>query len=144
MKYNLSEAIGRERFKRRCNELYKKGCVVELTKKTQRTLNQNAYLYVILSYLAMETGNTVEYVKREFFKIECNKALFVTTDIDKILNKEVLKIRSSSDLTTVEMTTAIERFRNWSADNGYYLPSPEEQAFLQEIEIELDKQKQYL
>lgn len=59
--------------------------------------------------------------------------------------RELLDEVFSRYLTTAEMTTAIERFRNWSsAEAGVYLPSPDEQAFLQSIEIEMLRQKEYL
>lgn len=42
------------------------------------------------------------------------------------------------------MSVAIERFRNYSANNGLYLPSAEEKAFLDHIKNELEKSKEYL
>lgn len=53
-------------------------------------------------------------------------------------------IRSSADLSTAEMSTAIDRFRNYSADNGLYLPQPNELVYLQEIEKELETLKEHL
>ena len=58
---------------------------------------------------------------------------------------DVYDYRSSAGLTTAEMTQAIERFRNWSSSEcGIYLPSPDEEAFLQSIEMELKRHKNYL
>lgn len=69
MIYDLNNILDKERFKRRSNDLYKKKAVVELTeKKRKRTLSQNSYLHYLLGYYAMETGNTIEYVKRKYFK----------------------------------------------------------------------------
>lgn len=145
MIYNLSNPLDRERFKVRTNKLYKDGKIVELTeKKPQRTVKQNAYLHLILSWFAIETGNSVEFVKQEYFKRLCNKHLFVREIEDKYLGKiEVL--RSSSDLDTEEMTLAIQRFRDWSASEaGIYLPDAMNKDFLLQIEIEISKNKQYL
>lgn len=145
MIYNLSNDFDKQRFKVRCNALYKQGGVVDLTaKKEQRTIPQNRYLHLILGWFAIETGNTLGFVKQEYFKRHINPDLFVVEIDDKHLGK-VSVLRSSRDLNTAEMTTAIERFRNWSsAEAGVYLPSPDEQAFLQSIEIEMLRQKEYL
>lgn len=145
MIYNLSNDFDRQRFKTRCNALYKQGSIVDLTaKKEQRTIPQNRYLHLILGWFAIETGNTLGFVKQEYFKRYINPDLFVVEIDDKHLGK-VSVLRSSRDLTTAEMTTAIERFRNWSSvEAGVYLPSPDEQAFLQSIEIEMLRQKEYL
>lgn len=63
---------------------------------------------------------------------------------DKYLGEEN-EYRSSANLTTAEMTQAIDRFRNWSASEcGIYLPSPNEEDFLQSIEVEMDRQSEYL
>ena len=145
MIYNLSNDFDKQRFKVRCNALYKQGGVVDLTaKKEQRTIPQNRYLHLILGWFAIETGNTLGFVKQEYFKRHINPDLCVVEIDDKHLGK-VSVLRSSRDLNTAEMTTAIERFRNWSsAEAGVYLPSPDEQAFLQSIEIEMLRQKEYL
>lgn len=145
MIYDLNNILDKERFKRRCNALYKAGGTVELTEKKQRrTIPQNAYLHLILGWFAMETGNTLDFVKREYFKVYINPDLFVVEKDDKYLGKVQL-LRSSRDLDSVEMTTAIDRFRHWaSSEAGVYLPSPNEADFLHEIEKEMMRQKEYL
>lgn len=145
MIYDLNNILDKERFKRRCNALYKQGGIVDLSaKKERRTIPQNAYLHLILGWFAMETGNTLAFVKQEYFKRHINPNLFVIDKIDPYLG-HVQALRSSRDLDTAEMTTAIDRFRNWSSQEaGIYLPSPDEQAFLREIEIEMYRQKEYL
>lgn len=145
MLYDLSRRTEQERFKRRCNDLYKAGKVVELVeKKGKRTLRQNAYLHLLLGWYAMETGNTVEYVKRYYFKQLCNAELFAENRKDRHIG-EITVLKSSKELDTAQMALAIDRFRNWSsAECGIYLPSPDEQGFLREIEIEMHKNKQWL
>ena len=56
MLYDLKNPLDRERFKRRCNALLKKQCVVELSEKMKRSSQQNRYLHLLLGYLAMETA----------------------------------------------------------------------------------------
>lgn len=145
MTYDLANPLDQQRFKTRCNHLYKQGGVVELTaKKGRRTISQNSYLHLILGWFAIETGNTLDFVKKEYFKRHINPNIFVVEIEDKYLGK--LKVlRSSRDLTSAEMTTAIERFRNWaSAEAGVYLPSPDEKSLLQYIEKESSRYKEYL
>lgn len=143
--YDLSNPLHSEQFKTRAVMLAKKQVIVELTeKKPRRTNAQNRYLHLILGYFACETGNDLEYVKRNYFKYLCNKDLFVTEVDDKYLGKKV-ELRSSATLDTAEMTTAIERFRNWSASEaGIYLPSSDEERLLQLIEIEMERNKEYI
>lgn len=145
MTYDLANPLDQQRFKTRCNHLYKQGGVVELTaKKGRRTISQNSYLHLILGWFAIETGNTLDFVKKEYFKRYINPNIFIVEIEDKYLGK--LKVlRSSRDLTSAEMTTAIERFRNWaSAEAGVYLPSPDEKSLLQYIEKESSRYKEYL
>lgn len=146
MLYDLSNDLHAENFKKRCNMLYRKKCVVELTeKKPQRTLSQNAYLHAALGYFGMQSGYTIEEVKEWYFKDTCNHEMFVRTKTDFFTGEQRKVMRSSSDLTTEEMTIAIERFRNWSADKaGIYIPSPEEHRLVQQMEIEVHRAKLYL
>lgn len=144
--YDLSNDLHAESFKKRCNMLYKKKCIVELTeKKQQRSLSQNAYLHAALGYFGLQVGYTIEEVKAWYFKETCNPELFVRIKTDPITGVERKTLRSSSDLTTEEMTVAIDRFRNWAADKaGVYIPSPDEFKLVQQMEMEVQRAKYYL
>lgn len=145
MVYDLSNSYDREKFKRRVNSLYQRHSVVELSeRKPRRTTPQNSYLHLLLGMFAMETGNTLEFVKQEYFKRLVNHDLFVEQRHDKFAG-EIEVLRSSRDLNTGEMTTAIERFRNWSASEAdIYLPAPNEQEFLDSIEREMQCKRIWL
>lgn len=144
MLYNLANILDKERFKRRTNDLYKKGKVVDLTEKTNRSLPQNSYLHLICGWYALETGNTTEFVKEAYFKRLCNKELFVSEINDQYLGM-IERIKSTKDCTKEEITMAIDRFRNWSSSEcNIHLPSPDDRAFLQSIEVEMSKNKIYL
>lgn len=66
-------------------------------------------------------------------------------EYDKLMHKEVERLRSSRDLDTGEMTTAIDRFRNWaSMEAGINLPSPEDNEWISFIEREMQHQKVWL
>lgn len=144
MLYDLSNPLQCESFKVKSEALAKKGVIVELTeKKLQRTSSQNKYLHSILTYFGLEVGETAEYVKKQYFKILCNKDIFIREMEDKYLGK-IKILRSSAELDTTEMTTAIERFRNWASGEGVYIPSPEEHLLIQQMEIEISRNRIYL
>ena len=146
MLFDLSNDLHSENFKKRCNMLYNKKCVVELTeKKPQRTIRQNSYLHAALGYFGLQFGYKIEEVKEWYFKETCNAELFVRSVTDRITGKERKVLRSSSDLSTDEMTLAINRFRNWALDvAGVYIPSPDEHRLVQQMEIETQYSKPYL
>lgn len=144
--YDLNTDIDRERYRRRVEALLAKRAVVELSEhKPKRSLSQNSYLHLLLGEFAMQTGNRLAYVKREYFKRECNAELFVRSAVDRLTKKEVSVLRSSRDLDTGEMTTAIERFRNWAAEvAGIDLPDAEDRAWLDFISREMQHQQVWL
>ena len=146
MLFDLSNDLHSENFKKRCNMLYNKKCVVELTeKKPQRTIRQNSYLHAALGYFGLQFGYKIEEVKEWYFKETCNAELFVRSVTDRTTGKERKVLRSSSDLSTDEMTLAINRFRNWASDvAGVYIPSPDEHRLVQQMEIETQYSKPYL
>ena len=145
MIYDLNTEIDRERLTKRVTALFSARKVVEVkVYQPKRTNAQNRYLHAILGEFAMQTGNTLEETKTEYFKKHCNAELFVVTkSLKHIGTIEVL--RSSAELDTAEMTTAIDRFRNWSASEaGIYLPSPDEEAYLAAIEAEMQRHRDWL
>jgi hypothetical protein len=52
--------------------------------------------------------------------------------------------RSSKDISKEEMSLAIDRFRIWASQEGYYLPSPDDKRLLESIEYKMGQQRQYL
>lgn len=144
MLYDLKNPLDRERFKRRCNALFKKQGIVELSEKTIRSNQSNKYLHTLLGYLAMETGNTLEYVKEVFYKRTANKDIFVRIKDDELLGQTEY-LRSSASLSQEEFSTSIDRLRDWSSQTaGIYLPSPNEEQFLASIEVEMSRYKQWI
>ena len=143
MQYNLATDLDQERFVNRANALLQKGVIVELTEKTFRSPNQNRYLHLLIGVVAMDTGVGLEYAKREYFKKLVNKDLFVIKKSDRFAG-EIEDLRSSADLTIEEMSMAIDRFKRWGYENGFYMPSPEDTDRLRDIEIEMGRLKMYL
>lgn len=143
MTYNLANEFQRKAFLARCEDCLEKASVVELTAKTFRSRNQNSYLHLLIGVVAMETGNSLAYAKEWYFKRLVNPDLFIQEKVDKYAGN-IQVIRSSADLTTEEMSTAIDRFKRWGAENGIYLPNPGDESLLREIEIEMGRQRKYL
>jgi isocitrate dehydrogenase kinase/phosphatase len=106
--------------------------LVELKDITKRTLDQNAYLHVIISFLAIKVGYSADEVKRLFFKDAANKDLFKG-------------VKSSASLGIEDMSTAIERFKIWAAQNAdTFLPDSDNKDALRQIQSEISKNKHYL
>lgn len=145
MIYNLNNEWEIPRFKEYVNKLFKDRAIVEVKKRLpNRTLAQNSYLHLLLSYFACELGYSLEEVKLDYFKKTCNRDLFERKKINK-QGKEITYMRSSSELTTGEMTTAIERFRNYSqAQADIYLPAANESQFLIHVEQEIQRNKEFI
>ena len=145
MRYDGANELHAAQARSRLEKLIRDKKVFDLTeKKPQRSISQNSYLHVLLSYFACQYGETMEYVKREYFKKLVNPDTFIREREDKFLGR-IKYLRSSSNLTTEEMSLSIDRFRDWASQSaGIYLPSPDEDRMISLMEIEIEQNKQYL
>ena len=145
MIYDTSNPLDNANFLLRAKKLAEIGKIVELTeKKPRRSLPQNKYLHVILAYFGTQTGNTLEWVKQQYYKKLVNPDLFIREKEDKYLGK-IKVLRSSADLDTSEFSLSIERFRNWAAQEAsIYIPSSDEAILIQQMEIEIERNKEFL
>ena len=145
MLYDLSNPLDVQNARVRLEFLIKRSCIAELTEKKQkRTLNQNSYLHLLLGYFASQTGNTLEWVKQQYYKKLCSPDIFIGEKDDPFLGR-VKYVRSSADLRTDEMNLTIERFRNWSASvAGIYLPEATNEAEIAALQVEVERYKTYL
>jgi len=145
MLYDLSNPLQAEQFRARAGKLLRQGVIAELTeKRPRRSLSQNKYLHVILGYFASQTGNTLEWVKQQYYKKLVNPSTFIREREDRYLGR-IKTLRSSADISADEMSLTIERFRNWaSAEAGIYLPTADEDRLLQLAEIEIERNRNFL
>lgn len=143
--YDTSNPLDKANFLLRAKKLAESGKIVELTeKKSRRSLPQNKYLHVILAYFGTQTGNTLEWVKQQYYKKLVNPDLFIREREDKYLGK-IKVLRSSAELDTAEMSLSVDRFRNWAAQEaGIYIPSADEAILIQQMEIEIERNKEFL
>ena len=145
MVYDTSNPFDKANFLLRAKKLAESGKIVELTeKKPRRSLPQNKYLHVILAYFGTQTGNTLEWVKQQYYKKLVNPDIFIREKEDKYLGR-IKVLRSSADLDTSEFSLSIERFKNWAAQEaGIYIPSADEAILIQHMEIEIERNKDFL
>lgn len=135
--YDLGNPLMAKQVQTRLAQLTKSGAIVELTEiRPKRTPKQNNYLHLCLAFVASQLGVDVDYCKQHYFKQHCNPDLFVRTVDDPHLGS-VMVLRSTSDLTSSELTAAIARFRDWcSIEGGIYVPEPHETELLTLMEAQ--------
>ena len=145
MLYNLKNEYERQKLDEDVARLKGKRGIVELKeKRPQRTMRQNAYLHLILSYYGSEFGYSLDEVKLDTFKRLVNREIFEEEFTNKH-GQKVKHLRHTNDLDTKEMTIAIDRFRNYSASvAGLYIPSPDEQEALVYAQQQVEKCLMYL
>ena len=145
MKYDLNNEIDKIQAQTYFKKLIANESFIELKKNSPKKTNpQNSYLHLILSWFAIEYGDTLEYVKLEYYKKEVNRNDFKTNITNHKTGEMREAWKSIKDFDTHETTNHIERFRNWSAAKGIYLPSPNEKNFLMQIEKDIERFSTYL
>ena len=143
MTYDLSNVLHRDQFGLRARNLMAKCAKVELRELTGRTKAQNRYLHLVLGVVAMDTGNTLAYTKDVYFKRLVNPDIFVR-EVNDLYAGKVKTVLSSADLTVETMSSAIDRFKKWAAENGIFIPEPEDAERLRDIELEMGRMEPYL
>lgn len=145
MIYDFGKQFDIERAKKRLDSLIERRAVVDITDKSRFTVSQNSYLHVCIGIVALETGVTLEYAKQKYFKRIANREMFyIGKFTDPVTGEECGKWRSSASLTKEEMTLALDRWRDWAARQGWYIPTPEEHAAILQAKIEMEKNKRWL
>lgn len=142
MIYNTSEPLERNQFIEKAKYYIQKGKRVELkVKHPRRSIAQNSYLHLILTWFGLEIGLTMAEVKLEIFKKHVNPTLFYDGEVEsKVPGITVERWRSSASLDTAEATLAIDRFRNFaSVECGIYLHEPTDLVAIQQLENEISK-----
>lgn len=142
--YDTSNPLDKANFMLRAKKLAESGKIVELAeKKPRRTLSQNNFLWLCLSYWGCQTGYTKEEAETIYKNV--NRELYYTHIV--IAGVEIEYIRHTYELDTAEMTASIEKWRNWSAMNDacpVYIPSPEDYQLIQQMEVEISKNNQFI
>ena len=143
MKLNLSLPLDAERFIARCNALLQKGAYVELTDKSGRSKAQNSYSHLLCGIIAMEVGESLEYVKEYYFKRMLNADIFVYRRHDPLLG-EIEDTYSTREISMEQTSVAIDRLKRWMSEQGIYAPSPDDEMRLRDIEMEMGRMERYI
>lgn len=137
MKYNLNVPAEALRATDEMARLKQLGVMIELKKVSpRRSLNQNAYLHLLLGAFGFHFGYTIEEAKIIYKDI--NADIYTYTKNNRTFQK------SSSQLTKEEMARTIDRFRDKSAAAGYPLPLATDQEWLREMENVIEQARHYL
>lgn len=142
--YDTSNPLDKANFMLRAKKLAESGKIVELAeKKPKRTLSQNNFLWLCLCYWGCQTGYTKEEAETIYKNV--NRELYYTHKV--IAGVEIEYIRHTYELDTAEMTASIEKWRNWAAMNDacpVYIPSPEDYQLIQQMEVEISKNNEFI
>ena len=145
MKLRLNNPIDKAKGIDYFKKLLDNGSFIELRNIPKlRTNQQNRYMHLLFAWFAIEYGENIPHVKQEVFKKVVNEPIFKTSYTNTKTGVIRVEWRSTASLDSKELTLAIDRFRNWSATNGIYLPMANEDEFLKHIEIEIEKHKEYI
>jgi hypothetical protein len=137
LKYNLADNREAAKALALLIDLTRAGQLVELKKVSPtRSLNQNKYLHVLLGAWGAHFGYTLDEAKVIYKGL--NHDLYH-------YNKNGHRfIRSSAVISKEDMTKSIDRFRNWSSEHGYPLPTATDQGWLRALENEAEQVNHYL
>ena len=140
MIFNASNEFDIQRAKERLGYLIEKKKTFEITeKKPKRTYSQINYILLHFSWFALEYVEITDIVKQDIFKKLVNPQIFLTEYVNYKTGEVRAAWRSTADLNTKEMTTAIDNFRDYaSKEAGIYLPTPDDLTFLNEIERQVN------
>jgi hypothetical protein len=134
MIYDLSTPQKLVEAKEYLNGIHRLGKRVEIKQLSgQRTLNQNSFFWLLVSFFGNEIGLTKEeskvYVQRhmkDIFAYEKNGNYY---------------LRGTSELTTKEMSVVMERLYLLAGDMGISLPLVENDETVNLMEKELEKSR---
>lgn len=135
MNYNLADKTELKAARNRVSYLARKGQRVRITKVMEgRSLAQNNYLHLILAAFAANFGWRLDEAKT-VYKRDVNPDLYV---YEKNGSKF---LESSANLDKEQMAQSIDRFLEFSKEQGYPLPLATDQEWLLQIENEIERGK---
>lgn len=108
----------------------------------KRSNPQNRYLHLALQYFAHCYGCTLVEAKEIYFKQHACRDIFLVHTKDRNGNSAKY-YRSTADLNTVEMSSAIQNFIAYASCNGIEIPPPDDELAIRYCEREIEKTKIY-
>lgn len=148
MKYNPKSDFDRKKAQIYFDKLMASSTPFELTSLKRRSNSQNAILHVFLSYLALELGCTMGYVKLTIWKMKWNRKMFYVEDFNTKDGSSYHRVRSSAELTKEEMSHAIGvLIEKASLECNVIFPDRQSKSFEDDfigIQNEIYKNEKYL
>ena len=105
--------------------------------RAQRTLNQNAYLHLLLQICANEWGYSLPEIKT-IWKRDIAPSVFIYFKNDKPF------IKSSADLDSKQMTDSIELLKKYAAENELDLPDADDKEKLRYYELQIQRNARFI
>lgn len=138
MKYKTANQAEADKAFEYLTQLVGRHALVEVKKVSPtRSLNQNNYFHLLLSAFGSHFGYTLSECKT-LFKREVNPDLFVYEKNDQKF------LRSSADVTKDDMVKAIDRFMEYSLEQGYELPKADNPDHIMFMENLIEQNQRYL
>jgi uncharacterized protein (DUF2164 family) len=146
MIYNLEKPIDVQRLVAKVKYYIQKKQPIELKRMSvKKSIAQNSYFHLIVSWFAFEYGEDFNYVKQEIIKKIVCPEIFKSEFINEKNGECREHWLSFSTLDKDQTTYVIDKFRDYSSKRaGIYLPEPDDLASIQEIEIQLKNNERYL
>tara|TARA_R110000803_G_scaffold36622_2_gene78716 strand:+ start:94 stop:540 length:447 start_codon:yes stop_codon:yes gene_type:complete len=148
MKYNPKSDFDRKKAQLYFDKLMSGTTPFEVTSLKKRSSSQNAILHVFLSYLGLELGYTLDYVKLNIWKMKWLRTTFYVEDFNKKTGIAYHRVRSSKELTKEEMSHAIGvLIEKASSECGVIFPNEKSQSFDDDfllMQNEIYKAEKYL
>lgn len=117
MYFDLTNDAQRQQFREIVERMLQRGTIARLTDEKPRTLEQNSFYQLLITYFSSRTGIDPKVVRDALIKRVVCPDVFVRDG----------RVRSSADLTSDEMKTVISRFQYWaSTETGVELPDSDD------------------
>lgn len=103
-----------------------------------RTSQQNRFYHFMLRYFACQYGCTETEASEIYMKRQACPHIFERTIMNRFGNT-IKTYRSSSKLSSEEMSSAIRNFMAWSSIGGIEIPDPEDTQSIKFCEREIER-----
>lgn len=114
-------------------------CKIEMRyPRRVRTSSQNRFYHFMLRYFACQYGCTETEASEIYMKRHACPHIFAR-DITNKFGRRFKTYRSSADLTTEEMSSAIRNFMAWASIGGIEIPNPDDHASIKYCEREIER-----
>lgn len=114
-------------------------CRIDISRPRRvRTSPQNRFYHFMLRYFACQYGCTETEASEIYMKRQACPQIF-EREITNRFGKTIKTYRSSADLTTEEMSSAIRNFMVWASIGGIEIPNPDDHASIKYCEREIER-----